>query len=364
MSAKKRVVVAMSGGVDSSVAAALLVEQGYDVVGMMLRLWSEPGQAAFNRCCTPDQMADARRIAGRLGIPFYAIDIRAPFRETIVQYFIDGYARGETPNPCIECNRSIRFDMLLQRALALGADYLATGHYAQIVPGADGLELHKGLDEAKDQSYVLHVLGAEKLSRVMFPIGGYRKAEVRALAERFELGVGGKGESMDLCFLGQGDYRGFLRRNAPEVGRPGDIVTQSGEYLGRHDGLPFYTIGQRKGLGVGDAGRALYVVRKDVAANQLVVGDRAALGIMRLAIRDVTWLTPRVPTETVSASIKIRYRARELPGRVTAGPNRTAVVEFDAPVSGAAPGQGAVFYQSTRVLGGGLIDAAGTAAGN
>jgi tRNA-specific 2-thiouridylase len=347
----------MSGGVDSSVAAALLVEQGYEVVGMMMRLWSEPGRGAaapINRCCTPDQMADARRVANALDIPFYVVDVQEHFRRTIVQFFIDEHSRGRTPNPCIECNRQIRFNFLLNRALALDADYLATGHYAQIRRLDGSFQLLKGRDEAKDQSYVLHVMGQAELSRSLFPVGGYTKDEVRALASRFRLPVASKGESQDLCFLGDGDYRRFLSEHAPGTSQPGPILTRAGQEVGRHDGLPFYTIGQRKGLGIA-AGQPLFVVAKEVARNALIVGRRDELGDARLLARGVNWIAGRPPDGPIAAEVKIRYKAR--PARAVVQPlaNDRALVTFDDPVVGATAGQGAVFYDGELCLGGGLI---------
>ncbi|RMD54030.1 MAG: tRNA 2-thiouridine(34) synthase MnmA [Candidatus Thermofonsia bacterium] len=353
----KRVVVAMSGGVDSSVSAALLVEQGYDVVGMMMRLWSEPGSgpfAAANRCCTPDQMADARRIANQLGIPFYVVDVQDYFRSTIVQYFIDEHAAGRTPNPCIQCNRQIRFTYLLEQAMALDADYLATGHYARILQGESGFELHQGVDPAKDQSYVLHVLTQEKMAHVLFPIGGYTKVTVREMAQRFGLPVASKDDSQDLCFLGDGDYRRFLREYGRSLDTPGPILNQKGETIGQHNGLAFYTIGQRKGLGI-SAPEPLYVVAKDAARNALIVGTRTELGQQTLTARDVNWLSGAAPETAVSATVKIRYKATPIPATVTPLPNNQADVQFLEPVFGITPGQGAVFYDGTKVLGGGLI---------
>lgn len=245
--ADTRVVVAMSGGVDSSVAAALLVEQGYDVVGMMMRLWSDDamGGPEHNRCCTPEQMADARRIADHLGIPFYVLDTKDVFRSTVVQFFIDAHRDGFTPNPCIECNRHIRFEFLQQNALAMDADYLATGHYARIHKDEDGVHtLKRGIDENKDQSYVLSVMGQYELSHAMFPIGEFPKSEVRELAAKFGLQVESKKDSQDLCFLGNRDYRDFLDIHAPETQVPGPVVLSNGEQIGTHDGLVNYTIGQ------------------------------------------------------------------------------------------------------------------------
>jgi len=351
----------MSGGVDSSVSAALLVEQGYDVIGVMMRLWSEPGRgpaAPLNRCCTPDQMADARRVAGLLDIPFYVVDVKDHFRDTIVQFFIDEHEQGRTPNPCIECNRQIRFSYLYERALALDADYLATGHYAQVISMPHGFELHQGKDEHKDQSYVLHMLTQEKLARVIFPIGGYTKNEVRELATRFKLPVASKSESQDLCFLGDGDYRRFLREYSERVSQPGPILDTTGNELGQHNGLPFYTIGQRKGLGI-SVGRQVFVLRKDVTRNALIVGDREQLGQQTLIARDVHWIAGSTPAEPVPAAIKIRYKARAVAGEVTDLGDGRARVTFAEPVFGITPGQGATFYDGTRCLGGGIITAEG-----
>ncbi|MDD2923141.1 MAG: tRNA 2-thiouridine(34) synthase MnmA, partial [Anaerolineales bacterium] len=229
---KQKVVVAMSGGVDSSVAAALLKEQGYDVIGMMLRLWSEPGKEDSNRCCTPDAMAQARRVAGILDIPFYAVDAKDVFRETVVQYFLDGYARGETPNPCLMCNRQIRWSFLFDRALALGAEFMATGHYVRRMKDEGGrIKLFRAADHAKDQSYVLHVLNQDKLKRALFPVGDYPKPEIRAIAEKFGLPTASRKDSQDLCFLAGEDYRNFLQRNAPEILAHGNIVTQDGNVV-------------------------------------------------------------------------------------------------------------------------------------
>lgn len=354
---RPRVVVAMSGGVDSSVAAALLVQEGYEVIGMMIRLWSEPGRgpnAPMNRCCTPDQMADARRVADRLDIPFYVVDVQDYFRRTIVQFFIDEHARGRTPNPCIECNRQIRFSYLLDRARALGADYLATGHYARVRRGENGYELLKGVDENKDQTYVLHVLSQEDMAHVLFPVGEYTKDEVRALAKQFDLPVASKQESMDLCFLGDGDYRRFLREHAPHSVQGGPILTQDGEELGQHEGLPFYTIGQRKGLGI-NTGEPAYVLYKDIERNALIVGSREELGRTELLARDVSWMTGTTPPEPLRAEVKIRYKARPAMATVTPLEDGQARVLFDDFVYGATSGQGVTFYDGDLCLGGGII---------
>lgn len=352
-----KVVVAMSGGVDSSVAAALLKQEGYDVVGMMMRLWSEPGQgsgAPLNRCCTPDQMADARRVAEALDIAFYVVDVKDFFRRRIVQFYIDEHALGRTPNPCVECNREIRFGFLLDRARALGADYLATGHYARVVETAEGFRLLRAVDPDKDQSYVLHVLGQEELAQVRLPVGAYTKPEIREMAAELGLPVAKKRDSMDLCFLGDGDYRRFLSEYAPQAIQPGPIVNSAGDVVGEHEGLPFYTIGQRKGLGL-SAGKPLFVLGKDVSRNALVVGSKAELGQTELLVRDVNWVAGTAPAGAVRGGVKVRYKAQAAPAMVTAVPDGGARVAFDEFVLGATPGQAAVFYDGETVLGGGLI---------
>lgn len=351
----KRVVVAMSGGVDSSVAAALLREQGYEVIGMMMRLWSEPGCESDNRCCTPESMALARRMAAKLGIPFYAIDAQQPFHDTVVTYFMDGYAQGDTPNPCLVCNRHIRWEFLLQRALAAGADYMATGHYARLGQDRAGrFQLLRAVDRAKDQSYVLHVLGQEQLAHALFPLGEFTKPRVREMARRFNLPVAERPDSQDLCFLGEGDYRTFLRRNAPQLENPGPILTRTGEQLGQHQGLAYYTIGQRKGLGIA-APDPLYVLAKDLHRNALIVGPKEQLGQSELLAAGVNWVAGAAPTEVQRLQVKIRYKAVEAWAVVTPLPGSRAHVRFDEPLRDIAPGQAAVFYDGEVCLGGGII---------
>ena len=344
----------MSGGVDSSVAAALLKEQGYDVIGMMLRLWSEPGKEDSNRCCTPDSMAQARRVAAKLDIPFYVIDAKDVFRETVVQYFLDGYARGETPNPCLICNRQIRWTFLLEHALALGADYMATGHYVRIRKAAGDYQLLRAVDRSKDQSYILHVLNQEKLARALFPIGDYPKTEIRAIAERFGLPTASRKDSQDLCFLAGEDYRNFLQRNAVEMLQPGEILTREGKPLGTHTGLANYTIGQRKGLGIASPA-PLYVLGKDSVTNSLIVGTQEELGSGELIARDVNWLSGETPQGPFRADVKIRYTAREAEALVTPMNENRARVQFDAPQRDITAGQAAVFFQDDLLIGGGII---------
>ena len=358
-----KVVIAMSGGVDSSVAAALLKQQGYEVIGMMLRLWSEPGREDSNRCCTPDSMAQARRVAAKLDIPFYVVDAKNVFRETVVQYFLDGYARGETPNPCLLCNRQIRWTFLLDHALALGAEYMATGHYARTQKAESGtqkmeggkIKLMRAVDDAKDQSYVLHVLTQEKLQRALFPVGEYPKPEIRRIAESFGLPTASRADSQDLCFLAGEDYRNFLQRNAPQLNQPGEIVATDGKVLGQHNGLANYTIGQRKGLNLSSP-VPLYVITKYAIRNTLVVGTADQLGFPELTARDVNWIGGDAPSAPFRAQVKIRYTARAVPAEVTPleGGSR-AKVRFDAPARDVTAGQAAVFYVNEEVLGGGII---------
>jgi len=390
----------MSGGVDSSVAAALLVEQGYDAVGIMLRLWSEgetpqvgirnaaigmaahKGMAAYkaNRCCTPEDTTLARRVADQIGIPFYLVNVADSFKRLVVDDFIAQYAAGRTPNPCMNCNRYVRFEVLLNKAMGLGAEKLATGHYARIRPplnsprafgrgeappppgplprfaGEGEFQLLRAVDRNKDQSYVLSVLTQDKLSRVMFPLGELTKPQVRAIAAKKGLPVAEKPESQDLCFLSDGDYRGFLMRNAPDTVRPGPIRDMSGRILGQHQGLPFYTIGQRKGIGTLRAGpEALYVIALDVADNALIVGTAKELGHSECAALRVNYVCGEIPDSPFRATAKIRYKAHEANVTVTPLPHDSAQVQFDDPQRDITPGQGIVFYDGEIVIGGGII---------
>lgn len=351
-----KVVVAMSGGVDSSVAAVLLQQQGYEVAGMMLRLWSEPGKEESNRCCTPDSMALARRVAARLDIPFYVIDAKDIFRQTVVNYFMEGYAAGGTPNPCLMCNRHIRWEFLLDHALALGADFMATGHYVRTIKDHEGkIRLLRAVDPLKDQSYVLHVLTQDKLAKALFPVGDFPKSEIRKIAAEHSLPVATRQDSQDLCFLAGEDYRDFLKRNSPEMLVNGNIVNKAGQVLGQHTGLPNYTIGQRKGLGVSSP-VPLFVISKDTMTNTLVVGNAEELGTIELIATNVNWMSNVPLTSPFQAQVKCRYTAREAPAEVIPQDSGEKVrIIFETKQRDITPGQAAVFYNGDVVLGGGII---------
>ncbi len=345
----------MSGGVDSSVAAGLLAEQGYDVVGVMLRLWAggwSEETPAGNRCCSIDAVEDARRVADQLGFPFYLINAEDDFKRHVVDYFLAEYATGRTPNPCTACNHHIKFDFLLRRALGLDADYLATGHYARLQHREDGtVELLRAADEAKDQSYMLYMLGQERLRRLMFPLGWLTKAQVRAEAERLRLPVAHKPESQDICFVGK-DYRDFLAQHIPEAIAPGELVDTTGAVVGAHRGLPLYTIGQRSGLNLARPERS-YVVAMQPEANRIVVGQEPDLLRGDLRVRDPAFNVE--PAQGAALAAKIRSHGQLAGCRVERQGDYVGV-RFDEPQRAVSPGQIIVFYDGDVVVGGGIID--------
>ncbi len=350
----QKVVIALSGGVDSSVAAALLVDQGYDVVGVTMRLWSEPGCEHDNRCCTPETRLLAQQLTEELNIPFYVLDAAEIFREQVVQAFLDGYANGDTPNPCIFCNRRIKWGFLLDFAHSLGAELIATGHYGRIIQNNESTyELWKGVDESKDQSYFLSLLTQQQLAHTIFPLGEMHKTQVRELAQQRHLPAADQAESQDLCFLSGGDYRAFLRKYVPQVAQPGAVVNRTGRVLGEHQGLAFYTIGQRKGLPAG--GRPLYVLDKNLEHNTLLVGYAEELGQQTLRAEAINWVAGKPPAQPFHAEVKIRYKAIPAPAQITPQPDGGALVAFEKPLRDITPGQMAVFYAGNQVLGGGLI---------
>jgi tRNA-specific 2-thiouridylase len=345
-----RVMVAMSGGVDSSVAAALMRNEGHEVVGVTLKLWSGPnGEAPTAGCCTVSDAEDARRVAATLGIPYYVLDYTEEFREGVVDRFIDDYAHGRTPNPCVECNRTVKFDRLLGGLDDFGCDMLVTGHHARTREGAEGWDLLRGMDTAKDQSYVLSMLTQRQLARTRFPIGEMTKAEVRAIAGDLGLRTAAKPESMEICFVGRGDYREFLDRHAPSMLRPGPLVDSDDRKVGTHQGIGAFTVGQRRGLGVA-TGEPRYVVsiRPDTAT--VVIGGREDLTVTTLELSGAT----ATSGGALNGRVYAQYRAHAVaaPGMIEG--DRFV---FDEPQLAVAPGQTVAFYDGDRVLGGAIISA-------
>jgi tRNA-specific 2-thiouridylase len=359
---KPRVVVAMSGGVDSSVAAALLHESGYDVIGVAMRLTADDAQASagrHRRCCSYEDFEDARRVAERMDFPFYVVDLRAEFARSVIDPFVSEYLAGRTPNPCLSCNRWIKFDQLRQRARALGADYIATGHYARIERTLDGrFRLRRAFDLRKDQSYFLFTLEQEELERTLFPLGSLTKDQVRAKARALGLANADKPESQEICFISTpGGYGEFVSRHAdPARLRPGRIVDANGTALGVHDGIHRFTVGQRRGLGLA-AAAPLYVREIRPQSAEVVVGTREALGDRGLTLRSVSLTDPtRAQARVLSVEVKIRYRHPLIPATLTLLGGDAATVRFTAQQPAVTPGQACVFYLGDEVLGGGIIE--------
>lgn len=347
---KGKAVVAMSGGVDSSVAAALMKEEGYDVTGIMLKLWK--GLAANNEsgCCSLDAAEDARRVAQVLDIPFYVFNFADHFSETVIQRFIDGYSKGLTPNPCVECNRSIKFSVLMERAKAFDADVLVTKHYARISSDESQFRLLRGTDRSKDQSYVLYMLGQDELRRVKFPVGNYSKPQIREIAATLGLRTAGKPESQEICFVPNGDVHSFIANAVPTGSEDGPVVSSDGTRLGTHRGFAHYTVGQRRGLGIA-RGRPLFVTEIRPVQNTVVVDDRPG-SVEEIDLEDVSF-TSGAARDGVRASVMTRYRGPEAMGSISK--DGRWKVRFDEPQPPAAAGQAAVFYDGEEVIGGGTI---------
>jgi tRNA-uridine 2-sulfurtransferase len=361
MAARKRVIVGMSGGVDSSVTAGLLVEQGYDVVGITLNLWPElegvDENAREDACCALGAVEDARRVADRLGIRYYVMNFRDVFEEKVVKDFIGEYARGRTPNPCVRCNQFIKFDALLAKSALFDADYVATGHYVRVEhdAGLDRWQLRKAADPTKDQSYVLYVMTQDRLARALFPLGHLSKTETRALAEQWKLPVAKKPESQDICFVPYKRYTEFLEKHAPQTLQEGPIVDLSGQRVGTHKGIALHTVGQRRGLGM-VAQEPRYVTGLDAATNTVTIGTLDDLQRAECTLDDMNWVRIAEPSGPVRTHARIRYRAELVPATVYAEPGNRARVVFDQPQRAVTPGQAVVFYDGEYVVGGGTIE--------
>ena len=363
---KGRVVLAMSGGVDSSVSAKLLAEQGYEVIGLFMRTGAhEPAHAEeqsctttpskIRGCCSAIDAADAQRVADRLDIPFYALNFSGEF-DRIKDYFADEYLAGRTPNPCVVCNTWLKFGKLWEYAETVEADFIATGHYAKIVRNAGVAELHRAIDPTKDQSYFLFGVRREMLQRMMFPIGDMEKSEVRRIAETYDLGVHQKPDSQEICFVPGGNYQAVVQQRRPEsIGVGGNVIDPSGAVVGTHGGVSGFTIGQRKGLGIA-FGEPRYVLKLEPQTQTVVIGPKELLAQESLIADRVNWLTQSTPTEPVDCEVKIRYLHRATPAKVIPIGDDRVEVRFETPQSAITPGQATVFYVGDRVIGGGWIE--------
>ena len=350
-----RVLAALSGGVDSSVAAARMVAEGHEVIGVTMKLWEGPnGEAPTAGCCTVSDAEDARRVAGVLGIPYYVLDYTDEFADGVVDRFVTDYAAGRTPNPCIECNRTVKFDRLLGHADELGCDLLVTGHYARVEERDGSWHLLRGVDRTKDQSYVLTMLGQAELARIRFPVGAMTKTETRAEAAKIGLRTADKPDSQDICFVGQGDYRDLVRRLAPSAAEPGEVVDLDGSVVGSHGGVMDFTVGQRRGLGVA-VGEARYVVELRPDRREVVLGRRDDLAASGALVEAVSWVSGQPPVSEGGLSAKIRYRAQPAPISTLRGSGDHWEVQFVEPEAAVAPGQTLAIYRGEDVLGGGII---------
>ncbi len=352
-----RIVAAMSGGVDSSVAAALLADEGHEVIGLSMQLYDQrEGEHGYGSCCSLDDLHDAGQVARRLNIPHYLLNFEKEFRRTVVENFISEYAAGRTPIPCAHCNSDLKFSTLLERAEAYGAGAVATGHYARVERTVDGdFILRRGIDRSKDQSYFLFSLTQAQLARARFPVGHLTKQAVREYARARGLVTADKPDSQEICFVPDGDYAAFIERQAGDLEKSGTIVNQSGDVLGRHEGIHRFTVGQRKGLGIALA-EPTYVLQLRPAEKEVVVGARRELERTTLTASHVNWIAGQTPDRPLRVTAQIRHRHEAAHGTVTAIGDMGARLEFDAPQIAITPGQAVVFYDGDRVVGGGWID--------
>jgi len=355
---KNRVVVAMSGGVDSSVCAYLLKKHGYEVIGMTMQIWqdaSEDFKQKEGGCCSISAVYDARRVADKIGIPYYVTNLKDQFNEKVIQYFINEYIEGRTPNPCIVCNRYLKFDDLLKKAMEIDAFYVATGHYGIIEKdkSTNRFILRKSVDQSKDQTYALYNLSQFQLEHTLLPLGKFTKNQVRQIAEEAGLSVAHKPDSQEICFIDT-DYKDFLKQKVPEKIKPGPFVDKTGKVLGQHKGIPFYTIGQRKGLGI-SVGKPLYVIDIDAELNTVVLGDESDLEVKEFLAHKLNWIAIEKLEKNIRVNAKIRYNFQEQPATVVPEDEDCVRVIFDLPQKAVTPGQSVVFYQDDIVVGGGII---------
>ncbi len=359
---KQKVMLGMSGGVDSSVAAALLLEKGYDVVGVTLQIWpdmDEERQKNEGGCCSLSAVDDARRVADSLGIPYYVLNFKDIFKSSVIDYFIDEYRKGRTPNPCIACNRFVKFEAMLQKAVSMGMDYIATGHYARIVYDADRQRflLKKSATDAKDQTYALYTLTQDQLSRVLMPVGDYTKDHIRSLASTLDLSVASKPDSQEICFVEDNNYSRFIHENSDHKSIPGKFKDTRGNILGTHSGIVNYTVGQRKGLGI-TFGKPMYVVALDAESNTVVLGDDREVFSEGLISSDINMIAIERLEAPLEVTAKIRYSAREARAVISPIDSERIKVVFETPQRAVTPGQSVVFYKGENVLGGGIIERA------